>query len=164
MHVHGGGFISMSSSSHQNYLRQWCNNVNIPIFSVDYWLAPEHQFPCQLIDLLATYLFLARQVHLVLPSVKQHPRVILAGDSAGGNLVAALLNLLISLQLHHQVTAVYCSYPAVDLDSSHFYPSLLYALDDPLLCYSFLKLCIASYVDHTLYPFHNYYISVINTP
>lgn len=40
IHVHGGGFVSMSSGSHQNYTRVWANELDIPIFSIDYRLAP----------------------------------------------------------------------------------------------------------------------------
>ncbi len=41
LHVHGGGFVSMSSGSHQSYTRMWANELNVPIFSVDYRLAPK---------------------------------------------------------------------------------------------------------------------------
>jgi len=40
MHIHGGGFISMSSSSHQMYTRAWSNDLDCPVFSIDYRLAP----------------------------------------------------------------------------------------------------------------------------
>ena len=40
IHVHGGGFIAMSSSSHLNYTRQWAVDTDVPIFSIDYRLAP----------------------------------------------------------------------------------------------------------------------------
>jgi acetyl esterase/lipase len=49
-HVHGGGFVSMQSGSHQTYLRTWANKTEIPIFSVDYWLAPEYPYPLPLND------------------------------------------------------------------------------------------------------------------
>lgn len=39
-HIHGGGFISMSSFIHQSYTRKWANSLNIPIISVDYGKAP----------------------------------------------------------------------------------------------------------------------------
>ncbi len=39
-HIHGGGFISMSSFIHQSYTRRWANSLNIPIISVDYGKAP----------------------------------------------------------------------------------------------------------------------------
>lgn len=44
-HIHGGGFISMSPYIHQTYVRQWANNLNIPVFSVDYKKSPEYAFP-----------------------------------------------------------------------------------------------------------------------
>ena len=50
IHVHGGGFISMSSGSHQNYTRVWANATHVPIISVDYRLAPDHAFPAALND------------------------------------------------------------------------------------------------------------------
>ena len=43
--MHGGGFIAQTSKSHQSYLRQWSRNLNMPIFSVDYSLAPQAPFP-----------------------------------------------------------------------------------------------------------------------
>ena len=40
LHIHGGGFISMSSYSHQIYTRKWANEIGIPFVSVDYAKAP----------------------------------------------------------------------------------------------------------------------------
>lgn len=46
IHIHGGGFISMSSFSHQNYTRVWANQIpNSVVFSIDYRLAPASRFP-----------------------------------------------------------------------------------------------------------------------
>lgn len=39
-HIHGGGFICMSSSSHQSYLRKFSKGCDACLFSVDYPLAP----------------------------------------------------------------------------------------------------------------------------
>ena len=39
-HIHGGGFISMSSFIHQTYTRTWASNLEVPIVSVDYGKAP----------------------------------------------------------------------------------------------------------------------------
>lgn len=50
LHIHGGGFVAMSSNSHQNYTRIWANELNIPVFSVDYRLSPESRFPDALND------------------------------------------------------------------------------------------------------------------
>jgi hormone-sensitive lipase len=50
IHVHGGGFVAMSSGSHQSYTRMWANDLNIPIFSIDYRLSPAYDFPAALND------------------------------------------------------------------------------------------------------------------
>ena len=51
-HIHGGGFISMSSFIHQAYTRVWATNLNVPIISVDYGKAPDRPFPLGLYDCL----------------------------------------------------------------------------------------------------------------
>jgi len=58
MHVHGGGFVAMSSCSHQNYTRIWANSLEIPVFSVDYRLSPESRFPDALNDCWQVYFWL----------------------------------------------------------------------------------------------------------
>lgn len=45
LHIHGGGFISMSSFIHQTYTRNWANELGVPIVSVDYGKAPEYPYP-----------------------------------------------------------------------------------------------------------------------
>lgn len=50
MHVHGGGFIAMSSKSHQIYSRVLTKKTQIPIFSVDYRLSPDSKYPDALED------------------------------------------------------------------------------------------------------------------
>jgi hormone-sensitive lipase len=40
VHIHGGGFIALSSFSSQYYTRKWANALNIPIFSIDYRKPP----------------------------------------------------------------------------------------------------------------------------
>lgn len=44
-HMHGGGFIAQTSKSHQSYLRQWSRKLGLPIFSIDYSLAPQAPYP-----------------------------------------------------------------------------------------------------------------------
>lgn len=65
-HIHGGGFISMSSYIHQTYTRIWANNLKVPIISVDYGKAPQHPFPQGLYDCFQGYmwtLYCYRQVY-----------------------------------------------------------------------------------------------------
>ena len=56
-HIHGGGFISMSSRCHENYTRRWAIQTNIPILSVDYRLAPEFPYPAGLDDVWQAYVW-----------------------------------------------------------------------------------------------------------
>jgi len=50
IHIHGGGFVAMSSATHQNYTRKWANELNVPVFSIDYKLAPQDPFPAAVND------------------------------------------------------------------------------------------------------------------
>ena len=72
-------------------------------------------------------------------------KIILVGDSAGGNLVAACTLLSISRGFRIPDGLVLC-YPALSLSKLRFTPSLLLSVDDQLLPYPFLKMCLDSYV------------------
>ena len=50
IHIHGGGYIGMSTFSYQAYTRSIANALNVPVFSIDYRLAPENKFPDGLDD------------------------------------------------------------------------------------------------------------------
>ena len=54
-HVHGGGFISQTSKSHTDYLHQWSKELNVPIVSVDYSVAPEAAYPRALEEVFYCY-------------------------------------------------------------------------------------------------------------
>jgi len=143
LHVHGGGFVSMSSGSHQSYTRMWANELNIPIFSIDYRLAPKDQFPAALNDVWQTYYWLVTNAESKL-NIRPE-KIILIGDSAGGNLVAALTIMAIKKSFRIPDGLILC-YPALSLSKLRFTPSLLLSVDDQLLPYPFLKMCLDSYV------------------
>jgi len=67
------------------------------------------------------------------------------GDSAGGNLVAAVTLMAIKRGFRVPDALVLC-YPALNLSKEIFTPSMLLAVDDPILPYPFLKMCIESYI------------------
>ena len=67
-HIHGGGFVAMSSASHQSYTRQWANLIKKPIFSVDYRLAPSFPYPAALDDCWQAYNWLLEHCEDVLGS------------------------------------------------------------------------------------------------
>lgn len=97
IHIHGGGFVAMSSGSHQNYTRIWANDLGVPVFSIDYRLAPKWKFPAALIDVWQVYYWLIERgcSELGIGNGGPPKKIVLVGDSAGGNLVAALTILAI---------------------------------------------------------------------
>lgn len=143
IHFHGGGFIAMSSNSHQNYTRRWATDTETPVLSVDYRLAPEHRYPCALDDCWQVYMWVINYAKKYLGVNPQ--KVVLAGDSAGGSLA-----LGVALKCVRTGTRVpdglLLTYPCVSLDVQSFSPSLELCLEDPLIPYSFLKLCAESYL------------------
>lgn len=156
IHIHGGGFVAMSSSSHQNYTRKWANEIGIPIFSIDYRLAPEYPYPAALNDVWQAYYWIVNncETHFGI----RPERIFVAGDSAGGNLTLALTMLAIEKHVRVPDFIMPC-YPALNLSLRNFSPSLILSLDDFILPSSFLMLCLDSYVkdgnpeeDHFLSP------------
>jgi len=81
IYLHGGGFILGGLESHDSICAEICDRTGYRVTAVDYRLAPEHLHPAQFEDALAAFRFLAADAG--------HP-LILAGDSAGGNLAAAV--------------------------------------------------------------------------
>lgn len=110
IHIHGGGWVAMSSSSHENYLRKWTKTVDVPIISIDYGLAPENSYPKPLDDVWQAYNWIIKYAPEELGI--EINKIILVGDSAGGNLALGLIYLLI---LHNRSLpdSVILAYPGI---------------------------------------------------
>jgi acetyl esterase len=82
---HGSGFVLCSLDTHDGLCRNLCAGGGCVVVSVDYRLAPEAKFPAAPDDcLMATHWAAEHAVELNAdPS-----RIVVAGDSAGGNLAA----------------------------------------------------------------------------
>ncbi len=80
LYLHGGGFILGGLESHADACAGICAATGVDVVAVAYRLAPEHVHPAQGDDAQAAFLHL----------VRGGQRVIVGGDSAGGNLAAAL--------------------------------------------------------------------------
>jgi len=82
---HGGGFVLGSIATHEWLCRQLTRESGCAVLSVDYRLAPEHQFPAAVEDAYAAVEWAATH-----PDVVQgDEQVAVAGDSAGGALAAS---------------------------------------------------------------------------
>jgi len=78
MYLHGGGFVVGNLESHDSICAEIAHKTKINLISIDYRLAPEHLHPAQIEDTQDAFLTL------------DTGRTIIAGDSAGGTLAAAL--------------------------------------------------------------------------
>lgn len=112
VYFHGGGWTLGSLDSHDNTCRYLCARAGVAVISVDYRLAPEHPFPAGLEDCVAV----VKEILGGGVGGTDPDSVVVAGDSAGGNLAAAVClklrdagNRLPVLQL--------LFVPALDLDN-----------------------------------------------
>lgn len=88
--AHGGGFVFGTLNSHDDFCRRMARGLDAAVVAVDYRLAPEHPHPAGLSDVHAAARWTVDHAH----DLGIDPdRLVLAGDSAGGNLAtcAALL-------------------------------------------------------------------------
>jgi acetyl esterase/lipase len=81
MYIHGGGFVACSPQTHRPITAALAKR-GFRVFAPAYRLAPEHPFPAAVDDVVAAWRALRQMV--------DGPMVV-AGDSAGGNLALALM-------------------------------------------------------------------------
>ncbi len=79
LYLHGGGFFEAALPLHTEYVSLLCERLQCDAFMPDYRLAPEHPFPAAPEDSLACYEELLQRGY-------QANNIVIAGDSAGGNL------------------------------------------------------------------------------
>jgi monoterpene epsilon-lactone hydrolase len=83
LYLHGGGY-AYYSQAHHNLIALATLAARASTFALDYRLIPEHPYPAQLLDALGAYRWL-------LQTGVEPGRLVVMGDSAGGNLTLALL-------------------------------------------------------------------------
>ena len=84
---HGGGWVTESVENYDRVCSRMAQSTGHIVMSVEYRLAPEYRFPVPLEDCYAAAKALYMG-HLVLPA--DPDRITIIGDSAGGNLAAAV--------------------------------------------------------------------------
>jgi acetyl esterase len=87
VYYHGGGWVIGDIDTHDVLCRQLCQASGCAVFSVDYRLAPEHVFPAAYDDAQAAFQWVAANAKHLHVAVD---RIAVGGDSAGGNLAAAV--------------------------------------------------------------------------
>lgn len=107
---HGGGFVLCSLDSHDGLCRALASGTGAVVVSVDYRLAPEHPAPAAVEDAGAALAWVVAHADELGVDAG---RLAVAGDSAGGNLAAAVC-LLAKERGAPMPAAQVLIYPALD--------------------------------------------------
>jgi acetyl esterase len=116
LYFHGGGWVLGNINTHDPICRVLTNRAGCITISVDYHLAPEYKFPAAVDDAYASLKWVKEHSK----SLKGDPaNIAVAGDSAGGNLAAAVS--ILAAENSIPLTLQLLIYPATDFTGN--YPS-----------------------------------------
>ncbi|MBS0504313.1 MAG: alpha/beta hydrolase [Proteobacteria bacterium] len=108
---HGGGFVIGDLETHDSFCAEMARAMDLPVVAVDYRLAPEHAFPAAPDDCEAAARWVATSPSELGLKVTS---LVLAGDSAGGNLTIVTSQQLRDKPAKVPVIAQWPIYPVVD--------------------------------------------------
>ncbi len=114
VYFHGGGHMCGSLDLYDSVCRRMANETSHLLVSVDYRLSPEFPYPAGLNDCLAVLEHIEK---LVEGFPADLDRLVLAGDSAGGNLAASVSHAM-HISGRRQISAMLLYYPSVDFTCS----------------------------------------------
>ena len=107
LYLHGSAFAVCSSRTHRGLTSHISAAAELPVFSVDYRLAPTHRYPAAQEDVREAWDWLVAQGY-------EPARIVVAGDSAGGQL-AITLALELARAGESLPAAVVALSPVIDL-------------------------------------------------
>ena len=133
IYIGGGGFLNTSFFFHENYLRDICNQIKIPIIGINYSGAPEHPYPEGINDCFQAYMWIMDNCESELGFKPE--KIILAGDSSGGNFALCLNFLLTSMNLFegkniHTPDFLFPLYPCSNASRKNMSLSLASSFED----------------------------------
>lgn len=111
MFTHGGGFVFGDLDSHASVCAEISRQMDLPVISVDYRLAPEAPFPAAPDDALAAARWIAANGAA---TGREAKRLILMGDSAGANLAIVTAVALRDAPAAVPVAATCLVYPVTE--------------------------------------------------
>ena len=109
--IHGGGWVIGGIETHEPLCIDLAIELDLPVVAVDYRLAPESPFPAAFEDSLAAARWIAGTPQEL---GRRATSLFLAGDSAGGNLAAAVSAALRDEPAEVPVAGQWLIYPATD--------------------------------------------------
>ena len=110
VYFHGGAFMLKASGSHYKIAKEYAKRLPCKVVYVDYRLAPKHPFPTPAGDCFETYKWVLQNADIL--GIDQD-KIIIGGDSAGGNLATAVTLMARDKQLSLPA-ALLLIYPATD--------------------------------------------------
>jgi acetyl esterase len=114
--IHGGGWVIGDLETHEPLCIDLAIGLDLPVVAVDYRLAPEHPFPGAVEDSIAAARWVAEGRAELGRTVTS---LLLAGDSAGGNLAAVVAADLRDEAAAVPVAGQWLIYPATDPGVHH---------------------------------------------
>jgi acetyl esterase len=157
VYFHGGGYVIGSLDTHDAVCRALTNAAECAVLSIDYRLAPEHPFPSAVEDAFFAVEWVAEHGE----SVGLDPdRIAVGGDSAGGNLSAAVTLMTQDRDgpdLERQVLI----YPAVDSPVTGEYDSYEENAEGYFLERESMEWFLDRYVDDEIHLRNEYFAPIL---
>ncbi|KAM0251726.1 hypothetical protein ACHAQJ_008047 [Trichoderma viride] len=126
--VPGGGFVAMDPRCNDDKLFAWAAKTGLPILSIDYKKAPDYPYPYALNECFDVYVTLVKsRGRCIGMSGKEIPKIVITGDSAGGNLAVATTLMVLETGISHfrrssgvgklpPPDGLVCFYPTLDMN------------------------------------------------
>ena len=161
IHIHGGGFLECNTFFHEQFLREVCNVLQIPVWGIDYGCAPKHKYPEALNDCFQSYMWILN--HCENEFGIKPEKIILSGDSSGGNLILSLTFLIISMNIFENKNIkipdlLFPLYPCCHAGCKNMTLSLALSMEDYLLnvkSFKYINKSYRGYYNNEIDPFLN---------
>ena len=121
--VPGGGFVAMDPRTSDDKLLAWAGKTGLPILSLNYRKAPEYPYPYALHECFDVYtMIVATRGRIVGLEPEECPRIVITGDSAGGNLATGTALMILQANGSRSSTrlptpaGLVLMYPALDMN------------------------------------------------
>lgn len=110
LYIHGGAFMLKGAPYHYSLARKYAKEAECKVVFVDYRLAPKYSYPTPLNDCLDTLKWIVNNADDL---VIDKDKIAVGGDSAGGNLAAAI-SLVARDELKINLCFQLLIYPVID--------------------------------------------------
>lgn len=107
---HGGGFLLKASKAHYQIAKWYAEMAKCKVVFTDYRLLPQNKYPVAVEDCYCTYKWVLNNADML--GINRN-KIIVAGDSAGGN-IAAAVTLMLWDRVHVSPLGAMLIYPVTD--------------------------------------------------